>query len=83
MLDTPKARLDVRRNSFSHRIVTTWNSLPQSVEECDSLNTVKNRKDEHFKQLGLCDSLGILVYIVFLLELCTYVVNCIYIRCIL
>ena len=53
MLETPKARLDVRRNSFSHRIVSTWNSLPPSVVGCDSLNAFKNRIDEHFKQIGL------------------------------
>ena len=53
MLETPKARLDVRRNSYSQRIVTTWNSLPPSVVECDSLNSFKNRIDEHFKRIGL------------------------------
>ena len=39
MLEAPKARLDLRRNSFGHRIVTACNSLPSSVVECDSLNT--------------------------------------------
>ena len=53
MLEKPKARLDVRRNSFSLRTVTMWNSLPPSVAECDSLNTLKNRKDEHSKRIGL------------------------------
>ena len=49
MLETPKARLDVRRNSFSHRIVTMWNSLLPSVVESESLNTYNNGIDEHFK----------------------------------
>ena len=53
MLETPKASLDVRRDSFSHRTVTTWNSLPPFVVESDSLNTFKNRIDEHFKRIGL------------------------------
>ena len=53
MLETPKARLDVRRNSFSHKIETTWNSLLPSVVECDSLNILKNRIDEHFKRFGV------------------------------
>ena len=53
MLETLKARLDVRRNSFSHRTVTALNSLPPSVVECDSLNTFMNIIDEHFKQIGL------------------------------
>ena len=25
-------RLDIRRNSFSHRVVNTWNSLPDSLK---------------------------------------------------
>ena len=53
MLETPKARLDLRRNSFAHRIVTAWNSLPSSVVECDSLNTFKNKIDELFMRIGL------------------------------
>ena len=53
MLETPKAKLDVRRNSFSHRRVSTWNSLPPSVVECDSLNIFKNRIDVHLKLIGL------------------------------
>ena len=48
MLETLKARLDVRRNSFSHGIVSTWNSLSPSVVECDSLYSFKNQIDEHF-----------------------------------
>ena len=39
MLETPKVRLDVRRNSFSIRKVTMLNSLVPSIVECDSLNT--------------------------------------------
>ena len=53
MLEAPKARLDLKRNSCAHRIVTTGNSLPSSVVECDSLNTFKNRIDEHFMLIGL------------------------------
>ena len=53
MLEAPKARLDLRKNSFASRIVTTWNSLPSSVVECESLNAFKNRIDEHFVRIGL------------------------------
>ena len=53
MLEAPKARLDLRKNSFASRIVTTWNSLRSSVVECDSLNSFKNRIDEHFMRIGL------------------------------
>ena len=53
MLETPKARLDIRKNSFSHRIVTEWNRLPPAVVDADSVNVFKNRIDEHFKNIGL------------------------------
>ena len=54
MLGAQKARLNLRRNRFSYMIETTWNSLPSSAVECDSLNTFKNRIDEHCKQLDFC-----------------------------
>ena len=53
MLEAPKARLDQRKNGFASKIVTTWNNLPSSVVECDSLNTFKNRIDEHFMRIVL------------------------------
>ena len=53
MLEAPEARLDLRKNSLASRTVTTWNSFPSSVVECDSLNTFKNRIDEHFMRIRL------------------------------
>ena len=52
MLVAPKARLDLRRYSFAHRIVTSLNRVPSSVVECDSLNTFKNRIDKRFMRVG-------------------------------
>ena len=53
MLEAPKAKLDLMKNCFASRIVTMWNSLPSSVVECDSLNTLKNRIDKHLMRIGL------------------------------
>ena len=40
MMEALKDRLNIRRNSFSHQIASTLNSLPPSVVGSDSLNTV-------------------------------------------
>ena len=40
------SRLDFRRNFFSQRVVNSWNKLPQSVIDADSVNTFKNRLDK-------------------------------------
>ena len=39
----PRARLNSRKNSFSHRVVDHWNSLPSKVVEAPSLNSFKAR----------------------------------------
>jgi hypothetical protein len=40
-----RSRLELRRNFFSQRVVNTWNNLPTSVVETDSVNCFKNRLD--------------------------------------
>lgn len=44
-LKRKNARTDMRRNSFSHRVVAPWNSLSQSVVEAKTVHTFKNRLD--------------------------------------
>ena len=41
-------RLDIRRTFFSERVVSIWNSLPESVVTAPSLNSFKNRLDAHW-----------------------------------
>ena len=38
---------DVRRNFFSQRVVSSWNSLPDRVKGAGTVNCFKNRLDEH------------------------------------
>ena len=37
----PRARLNIRKNSFSHRVVKDWNSLPEYVISSADLDTFK------------------------------------------
>ena len=40
-----RPRLDIRKYSFSHRVVDIWNSLSDSVINAGTLNTFENRLD--------------------------------------
>jgi hypothetical protein len=44
------ARTTTRQQVFSMRVVNDWNSLPESVVSAPSLNSFKNRLDQHWKQ---------------------------------
>ena len=50
-LDKPRAVSRVRRNAFSVRVVDRWNSLPLSVVSAPTVNTFKNRLDNHWTAL--------------------------------
>ena len=45
-----KCRLDIRKYSFSYRIVNDWNSLPTTAIESKTLNTFKTHLDRFWKQ---------------------------------
>ena len=40
-----RARLEMTRNSFTHRIVKIWNSLPEEIVTATSVNAFKNGLD--------------------------------------
>ena len=40
--------LDIRKYSFSQRVIDTWNNLPESVVESSSINQFKSNND-HWK----------------------------------
>ena len=41
ILAKPKAKLDIRKNYFSHRVVDDWNSLPYSIKSATNLEKFK------------------------------------------
>ena len=45
----PRPRLDIRKNSFSVRVVNDWNSLPQSLIDSGTLDYFKASLDEYWK----------------------------------
>ena len=42
-------RLKVRSNTFSIRVIVSWNSLPESVIRASSLNFFRSRFNSHWK----------------------------------
>ena len=44
-----RCRYELRKIFFSNRIVNMWNSLPYYVVMSDTINTLKNRLDAHWK----------------------------------
>ena len=42
-------KTDIRKYSFSHRIVERWNTLPKEIKEAPSVNAFKNRLDTNPK----------------------------------
>ena len=43
-----RSRLNIRSTFFSKRVVSDWNSLPESVVSAPNMNTFKNRLDAHW-----------------------------------
>jgi len=41
-LKSQRARLDLRNNFFSHRVVSKWNNLPEEMRDCASIKMFKN-----------------------------------------
>ena len=50
-LDKPRARLDLRKFGFSHRVVDPWNRLPASVVSAPSSELFKKRLDEVWSEV--------------------------------
>jgi len=51
-LSKQRASLDVRKFSFSQRVVQEWNKLPQEVVDAMSVNQFKNRLDKFSQRYG-------------------------------
>ena len=47
-----QCRLDMRKYSFSHRVINEWNKLPNDCVNASSLNMFKNRIDIYLIRVG-------------------------------
>ena len=47
-LRVERCKYDLRKFSFSVRVVNIWNSLPDVVVKCGTLNCFKNKLDKHW-----------------------------------
>ena len=48
-LATVRSNLNIRKYSFSVRIVSVWNTLPDTVIMSDTINKFKNALDKHWQ----------------------------------
>jgi hypothetical protein len=46
-----RCRLNIRASYFSQQVVSSWNSLPDSIVTATTVNTFKNRLDKHWANL--------------------------------
>ena len=44
-----RSRLELRKKIFSQRVVNTWNRLPHTVVDAESVNSFKNKLDKFDK----------------------------------
>jgi hypothetical protein len=51
-LKMPRFRTEVRRNTFSIGVIKSWNSLPDSVKQADTVPKFKNGLREYLKNGG-------------------------------
>ena len=52
-LETERTKYDLRKYSFTSRVVGVWNSLPEYVINMESTNSFKNKLDYHWKDQEL------------------------------
>ena len=45
-----RARLDIRKYSFSHQVVDLWNDLPENVVGAPNIHSFENRLDRVWAQ---------------------------------
>ena len=47
------SRTNIRKYSFSQRVVSAWNALPEDIVTAKTLNTFKNKLNNHWKSLNV------------------------------
>ena len=45
----PRSRLEIRKNSFTNRVVKLWNSLTEEIVTAPNTNTFKARLDRYWE----------------------------------
>ena len=50
----PRAKTNLRSNSFSNRVIDHWNSLPQHVIDSTSINMFQTQLDNHLSDKRFC-----------------------------
>ena len=50
-INKERSRLELRKNSFSQRVVNVWNRLPSYIVEAESINSFKNKLDDYWRNL--------------------------------
>ena len=45
----PGSRLNIWKDFFTERCISTWNGLPEKVVQAQTLNAFKNRLDKHWE----------------------------------
>jgi len=48
----PSIRTNLRKSFFSHRVLDSWNRLPQVVVDADTVQTFISRCDRFIKDMG-------------------------------
>ena len=46
-LEVPRARLEIRKNSFTVRAPALWNNLPTNIKSSDTVQIFKNALKQH------------------------------------
>jgi len=52
-LNKGRAKYDLRKYYFTHKVVNAWNSLPDHVVLSDTINTLKSRLDEFWQHQNM------------------------------
>ena len=52
-LYVPGVRTNIRKNSFSQRVLEHWNGLPAEVVDAESVNAFKTMLDSHWSDMGI------------------------------
>ena len=51
-LEKSRARLDIRKNFFSHRIISAWNRLPINITKQETVQGFKKALDKYWSING-------------------------------